>query len=595
MSFIFDPQKGQTPQSVARQREIAAMLLGQIGYRPARNTGEGIGNALASIGAGIAARAHNKRADEAERIGQGGASDWWQTHMGSGNQFPAAPMSASGSPANNFQAEPLDPASARVAQAHGGSPYRDAIASIESDGSGGYAAVGPTHKTLGRALGRYQVMEANIGPWSEKHLGRRVTTDEFMQNPAIQDAIFDGEFGEYVNRFGPEGAAQAWFGGAGGVGKLNRRDSLGTSIGAYTQKFNNAMGQQPNSAAGATEAMASGQMAAPQMNAFAGPEATSLSQAPVNAEMPIAGGGGFAPMPSNTGPSLQELMAAAGDPWLMSDPGKAQVINMLLQQAMQSQDPMRQLEMDYKRAQIDALQNPTPDPTSGQRNYDYLRSLGLSHEDAVSRAFSGGTTVNVNGQSARDQADAALLKDVQDNYGTALRLKPALARARQAIERAPDGYAGRAASMWGSIAGGLGLEVPEGASEAQILSSITTQLAGLYRLPGPVSDAEMQLYMQAAPRLGDTRAANLAKIELFERLMERSGKIVDTVRRHAGADNLYDHLAALDEPIFTDDERGNLEALIWGDSPTEDPSDVPNGVDPGLWEYMTPEERRAFQ
>ena len=120
--------------------------------------------------------------------------------------------------------------------------YRDAIASIESAGSGDYAAVGPTNPKLGRALGRYQVMEANIGPWSRKVLGYEVTPEEFLASPDLQDAIFDGVFGGYVNQYGPEGAAQAWFGGPGGVGKLGRSDVLGTSIGGYTDKFRAALG-----------------------------------------------------------------------------------------------------------------------------------------------------------------------------------------------------------------------------------------------------------------------------------------------------------------------------------------------------------------
>lgn len=121
--------------------------------------------------------------------------------------------------------------------------YRDAIASIESAGSGDYAAVGPTHPKLGRALGRYQVMEANIGPWSKAALGREVTADEFMKDPKIQDAIFDHQFDQYVDKYGEEGAAQAWFGGAGGVGKTSRTDSLGTSIGEYGTKFRAALGR----------------------------------------------------------------------------------------------------------------------------------------------------------------------------------------------------------------------------------------------------------------------------------------------------------------------------------------------------------------
>ncbi|MBZ9603998.1 hypothetical protein [Phyllobacterium chamaecytisi] len=121
--------------------------------------------------------------------------------------------------------------------------YRDAIASIESDGSGDYAAIGPTHPKMGRALGRYQIMEANLGPWGQEALGQPVSAEEFLANPKIQDAIFDHKFGGYVKQFGPSGAAQAWFAGPGGVGKTDRKDSLGTSVGAYAEKFDRALGR----------------------------------------------------------------------------------------------------------------------------------------------------------------------------------------------------------------------------------------------------------------------------------------------------------------------------------------------------------------
>ena len=124
--------------------------------------------------------------------------------------------------------------------AAGGSKYRDAISSIESGGR--YDAVGPTNAKLGRALGKYQIMEANIGPWSREALGREVTADEFLANPGVQDAIFDHKFGGYVSQFGEEGAAQAWFAGPGGVGKTDRKDVLGTDVGSYGERFMGALG-----------------------------------------------------------------------------------------------------------------------------------------------------------------------------------------------------------------------------------------------------------------------------------------------------------------------------------------------------------------
>lgn len=153
---------------------------------------------------------------------------------------PAAPPGATPAAAGGVPGGVRPPAMGIVA----GDPlsWREAIASIESAGSGNYAAVGPTNERLGRALGRYQVMEANIGPWSEAALGRRITADEFLANPDLQDKIFDHQFGSYVQQFGPAGAAQAWFAGPGGVGKLDRADVLGTTVAAYTDKFNRALG-----------------------------------------------------------------------------------------------------------------------------------------------------------------------------------------------------------------------------------------------------------------------------------------------------------------------------------------------------------------
>mgnify|MGYP001348881566 CR=1 FL=1 len=114
--------------------------------------------------------------------------------------------------------------------------FRDAIAAIESRGSGDYSALGPW--TGGdRAYGRYQVMGKNVGPWTQQALGYAMSPDEFAASPQAQDAVFDHVFGGYVNKYGPEGAAQAWFGGPGSVGKGGRQDVLGTSVSGYGQKF----------------------------------------------------------------------------------------------------------------------------------------------------------------------------------------------------------------------------------------------------------------------------------------------------------------------------------------------------------------------
>jgi hypothetical protein len=121
--------------------------------------------------------------------------------------------------------------------------YGRAISSIESGGN--YKAIGPATKTGDRALGKYQVMGANVGPWSREVLGREVTPQEFIANNEIQDAIFKGKFCQYAEKYGPEGAAKAWFAGEKGMNNPNARDVLGTTVSGYGAKFNKALGYAP--------------------------------------------------------------------------------------------------------------------------------------------------------------------------------------------------------------------------------------------------------------------------------------------------------------------------------------------------------------
>ena len=121
--------------------------------------------------------------------------------------------------------------------------WRQGISSIESGSpAGNYQARGPRQKDEGQALGRYQIMSYNVGPWSKQVLGREVTPQEFLANPQIQDQIFDGIFGSYVEKYGEKGAAEAWFGGPGSVGKGDRKDSLGTTVKSYGSRFADFMG-----------------------------------------------------------------------------------------------------------------------------------------------------------------------------------------------------------------------------------------------------------------------------------------------------------------------------------------------------------------
>lgn len=119
--------------------------------------------------------------------------------------------------------------------------YAPAISSIESGGR--YDLTGPVTRTGDRAYGRYQIMGANVGPWTAAVLGRQMTPQEFVANPQAQDAVFNAKFGDLVNKYGPGGAARAWFAGEGGMNNPAAKDVLGTTVAGYEQKFLSALGQ----------------------------------------------------------------------------------------------------------------------------------------------------------------------------------------------------------------------------------------------------------------------------------------------------------------------------------------------------------------
>lgn len=151
------------------------------------------------------------------------------------------------------------------------SRYADAISSIESGGN--YREIGPNTGSMGRALGKYQVMSANVGPWSKEILGREVTPGEFISDPKIQDAIFEGKFGQYVEKYGPDGAARAWFAGEKGMKNPNAKDVFGTTVAEYSRRFNKAL---PQDARGAVEQFGGDQ---PDVMAFAATDKPKVSQA----------------------------------------------------------------------------------------------------------------------------------------------------------------------------------------------------------------------------------------------------------------------------------------------------------------------------
>ena len=124
---------------------------------------------------------------------------------------------------------------------------RPATASIESGGD--YNKLGPVIPKSGdRAYGKYGVMGANVAPWTREILGKELTPAQFLFDRDAQDKVYGGKMQQYARQFGPENAAKAWFAGPTGYKDDSRKDMLGTTVGAYGQKFNAAYGADINQA-----------------------------------------------------------------------------------------------------------------------------------------------------------------------------------------------------------------------------------------------------------------------------------------------------------------------------------------------------------
>lgn len=134
----------------------------------------------------------------------------------------------------------------------------NAIASVESKGSGDYSAVGPQTHTGDRAYGKYQVMGANVPKWTQEVLGKPMSPEEFLKNPQAQDTVFRTKFAQGGDN--DTDRASVWFTGKPYAQGASRSD--GYINGAqYVDRFNKAMGSPG------------------QATAFAGPDASNSNPA----------------------------------------------------------------------------------------------------------------------------------------------------------------------------------------------------------------------------------------------------------------------------------------------------------------------------
>jgi hypothetical protein len=119
---------------------------------------------------------------------------------------------------------------------------REALASVESGGN--YQAIGPVVQRGSyagdRAYGKYQVMGKNIPSWTEEVLGRAYTPEEFLSDPAAQDAVVEAKLQKSKEKYGTwEDAASVWFTG-GPLAKNAEKSDGYIDAAEYVSRFQSA-------------------------------------------------------------------------------------------------------------------------------------------------------------------------------------------------------------------------------------------------------------------------------------------------------------------------------------------------------------------
>jgi len=254
--FSDDPRTGAlTYDQLQARRKIAAALATR--NRPFPKTiGEGLTYLGESLGEGYAdSRLAKYEAAQAGRDREAAQPPPGSSYVpGAAPAAPAAaPVAAPGpvsqAPAPDIQAQapggvlddgkPITPAQAAQQPSMSIEEWKTRIARNESGGrKDAYTLVGERSRRGDYPYGKYQVMGENIPKWTKGYLGREMTPEQFLADPDAQEQLATAKGGEYMTKYGPNGAAAAWFAGEKGMNDPNRKDTLGTHVAEYGRRFN---------------------------------------------------------------------------------------------------------------------------------------------------------------------------------------------------------------------------------------------------------------------------------------------------------------------------------------------------------------------
>lgn len=244
-------------------------------------------------------------------------------------------------------------------------------------------------------------------------------------------------------------------------------------------------------------------------------------------------GGLFADLAVNQDPnSIIAALTSQDAAW--ASPAQTSIASALLNSGLERQDPMYQLQLQTAQAELDALQNPTPDyPTSVQEYLYAQNDPGF----ASWQAENGGpqTVVNNNlGQTDKfretlDTESAKTFNMLMDAGNAAQVSGVKLGQLESLLQSAPQGAQGALTSMASSI----GIPI-EGGNEVMAAEALINQLVPAQRPvgSGTMSDADLALFKASLPRIINQPGGNQMIIDTMKAINEytvQQGQIATAV------------------------------------------------------------------
>lgn len=79
----------------------------------------------------------------------------------------------------------------------------------------------------------------------------------------------------------------------------------------------------------------------------------------------------------NPDPGMSDIASALGNEWVTSDPGSSAIVQALLGQELQQNDPLRQLQLEKLGLEVEGMRNPQPEPGFTVLSAEDVAALGL--------------------------------------------------------------------------------------------------------------------------------------------------------------------------------------------------------------------------